>query len=605
MPRLSLEQRLDRQLAESSEQHRYVDYSAVVRRLHLGAGRIEPGTILLDQAGREWVAGPVDEGEGLQPVATKIVGASRTAAVGTVLRAGGAELQLHADVVLAVGGVWDNLRHDWRRIPDGMRDPGSGALVVDAMESQLAAISWFQTRLEALRTKQMHPQVCGLLYDDRRGGKTFIGVLFVILACLECPKIDGAPIECRIITQTISARDEIDEVFRFVMPHGWAFFREQPKRIWTFATGAKILMMTTQKDESTLSGRMDVVFLNEAALFKRTIYEQVARATQDRRGFLLCATNRPKKPRGNWVTLMWEGAERDERDNVTPAVARLRVAPAKNAAVDQEARGVIARSILYARGGEDEEVDEGLILEAGQKLFSPPWEEAKHVRHQPDAGLVDVTPQLTRFAYGKAFDYLVGHDYQYQCAGSAWRVLAPGGVLTKAQLWCVWACWLYEDGDEDQLLDEMEQSGYHAGNSLVIPDSSGGSQGGKHQHGVEPPSFDRLRRRNYHFDTPTVKKDAASLHGRNPSVPTSLMRCRRWIAEGRVYVLATPEAAKMSKAFSKCEARLSTFGDLRARGSWAHLIDTFRYPQWWLGRQLAAMESSSAPLPRTLSVKLR
>mgnify|MGYP006977221121 FL=1 len=247
----------------------------------------------------------------------------------------------------------------------------------------------------------------------------------------------------------------------------------------------------------------------------------------------------------------------------------------------------------------------GLIAEAGQKLFCPPWLEAKHVQPLPDLGYVDLTPELTRFAYGRAFEYLVGQDYQYQCAGSAWRVLAPGGDLARAQLWCVWAVWLYEDGDEDALLDEMEMSGFNAKNSLVIPDCSGGSQGGKHLHGIEPPSFERLRRRQYHWQEPVAKANPQSLHGRNPPVSTSLMRCRQWISEDRVYVVAGQSGAKMARAFAKCEAFMGRYGDLRAKGGWAHLIDTFRYPHWWLGRQLADREIPLSAEASRLTMDLR
>lgn len=604
MPRLSLEQRLDRQLALSTEQVRYSDFSAVVRRLHLGPANLPERTLLKDQWGNEWLAGEPTE-DGLQPVATLIVGRSRKVAAGITLKCDRGEFVLQAETLLRVGGVWDNVRRTWRHLDDGSRDPGSGALVIDAMESQLAAVSWYRQRLAALQAGEQHPQSVGLLFDDRRGGKTFICVLFVILACLELPQINGSPLEARIITQTIPARDEIDEAFRIILPAGWAQFKEQPKRIWTFGNGAKILMLTGTKDESTLSGRMDVVFINEAALFKRSIYDQVLRATLDRRGFLLAATNKPKKPKGNWVTLLWEGAERDERDGVEPAVARLRVNPARNAAIDTTARGPIDRAILYARSEDDTDLDEGLIAEAGQKLFCPPWLEAKHVQPLPDLGYVDLTPELTRFAYGRAFEYLVGQDYQYQCAGSAWRVLAPGGDLARAQLWCVWAVWLYEDGDEDALLDEMEMSGFSAKNSLVIPDCSGGSQGGKHLHGIEPPSFERLRRRQYHWQEPVAKANPQSLHGRNPPVSTSLMRCRQWISEDRVYVVAGQSGAKMARAFAKCEAFMGRYGDLRAKGGWAHLIDTFRYPHWWLGRQLADREIPLSAEASRLTVDLR
>ena len=35
-----------------------------------------------------------------------------------------------------------------------------------------------------------------------------------------------------------------------------------------------------------------------------------------------------------------------------------------------------------------------------------------------DMTLTDITEEYTRTAYGKGFPFIVGHDYQYQCAGS-------------------------------------------------------------------------------------------------------------------------------------------------------------------------------------------
>jgi len=607
MPRLSIERRLERQLAESSEAQRFTDMSAVVRRLHLGSANVPEKTVLLDERGGEWKAGEVTA-DGYLPVSSVVVGYSRKAKVGDRLHWSGGSVELCADTVLHMGGVWDHLAQRFRTGEDGQRDRGKGALVIDAMESQLSALAWLVERIEAFRDKRPHPQAAGLLYDDRRGGKSFVALLGVVLSCLECPHIDGSPIECRVVTQTIGARDELDEVFAFLNLKGlgWANFSELPKRMWRFVTGAKIRFLTTDNSDTTLEGRMDIVFLNEAALFTRNVYEQIIRATQDRRGFGVLATNKPKKPRGNWVSLMWQGAQRDEAEGNIPAVACLRVNPRDNASVNQEAKGPIARSILYARGGEDDDIDEGTIAEAGVKLFSPPWDEALHCLPLPELGLVDITEEYTRTAYGKGFPFIVGHDYQYQCAGSAWRLFAPGGDPQLVQMWCMWARWLNEDGDENDLLDEMEASGFNSQNCLVIPDCSGGSQGGQHKHGVEPPSFDRLRHRGYHLQEPTEKRGAQSKHAKNPPVATSLMRCRKWIADGRVFVAKTQDAAKMSRAFLRCDAYQDKFGDLRAKGSWAHLIDTFRYPQWWVQRwQLEFARVASSPRATRLSINLR
>ena len=601
----SLAALLKRQLAEVDDEIRFVDQSAVVRRL-LVSEPLPRGVRLYDETGGVWIVG--DEAEdGKTPVSSEVVGYSRRWPAGTRLTTeDGRAVELRAVELMRAGGVWDNLRQQWKCDESGERERGTGLLVVDAQESQLDAFAWLRERIGALAARQLHPQSTGLLFDDRRGGKTFVGVMAVVLAALECPRIDGSPLEGRIVTQTIGARDEIDEVFAFLQLDrlGWAKFREQPKRMWIFVTGAKIRFLTTDNEDTALEGRQDVVFLNEAAIFKRSIFETVVRATRDRRGFAILATNKPKKPRGNWVALMWMGAEEDEAAGNVPAVRRLRVDPSKNAAVAQEAIGPIARAILYARGGEDQDIDEGLIAEAGHKLFAPPWSDVEHVRELPDLGYDDVTGLFTRFAFGRAFSYIVGHDYQWACAASAWRLLAPGGDLSKVEMWCTWARWLREGGDEKELLDEMEADGYTNDRVLVIPDCSGGSQGSRHQHGKEPPSFEVLRSRRFAYQEPVQKMGADTLHGANPRVPISIMRCRTWIASGRVFVAKGDEAAKMARAFARCDAYTDKYGDLRSKGPWAHLIDTFRYPQWWVMRWLAELQKSQTGRARVLTVRL-
>lgn len=595
MPRLSIDTKLDRLLAESVESSRFSDYSAIVRRLHLGSANVPVGTKLCDGIGQEWIVGERDEIDQTLPVATVKAGASRKVAAGELLRdEGGNTYALCADVLLHVGGVWDKQRREFKRELDGSRDRGRGAMVVDAQESQVSAFRWLAGRLAAFREGKPHPQVAGLCYDDRRGGKTFFIVVAVILSCLESPTVAESPLEARIVTQTVQSRDEIDEIFKLFLPTGWGHLREQPKRQYTFATGAKVGFLTTDNVDTLLSGRMDVVAINEAALFPRKVYEKTVRATQDRRGFVLLATNTPENPRGNWTTLLIEGAEKDIADGITPAVQRLRVENKKNAAISSEAAGPIARSIRYARGDEEATIDDGIVKEAGQKLFSPPYDPSKHHVPVPQLGYTDITADFTERVTGRRYDYVCGQDYQWDCTATVWKLLAPGGEWAKMQLWCVFAIWMdgkaATSGDrslpEDDLLDAVEAAGYTADNTLVIPDCSAGSQGARHKHGIEPPTIEILNRRRWAFDYPSEKRNMDSVHPRNPLEGASNMACRKWLKEDRVYVAATDEAYKMHKALVKCDAFIDAKGNLRAKSSWAHLIDTFRYVQWWAQRRL-------------------
>jgi len=611
MPRLSLDTRLDRLLAESVETTRYTDYSAVVRRLHLGNTNVPVGTKLRDRLDQEWLVGDRDEIDRTLPVATTAAGASRKVAAGELLRDEvGNAYALCADVLMHVGGVWDKQRREFRRLPDGSRDRGKGVLVVDAMESQVQAFRWLSGRLDAFRDGKPHPQCVGMCYDDRRGGKTFFIVVAVILTCLECPTVAASPIEARIVTQTVQSRNEIDEIFdSLIIERGWGIRREQPMRQVCFATGAKVQFLTTDNVDTLLAGRMDIVALNEAALFPRKVYEKTVRATQDRRGFVLMATNTPEgNGKGNWTALLVEGLEKDIADGITPAVQRLRVESVKNAAVPQDAKGPIVRSIQYARGDDDSQVDDGIVKEAGQKLFSPPYDPTRHHVPIPQLGLVDITSAFTERVMGRPYDYICGQDYQWDCTATAWRLMAPGGDWAKMQLWCVYAVWLdgksATAGDrtlpEDDLLDACEAAGYTAANTLIIPDCSAGSQGSRHKHGIEPPTVEILNRRRWAFDYPSEKRNVDSMHPRNPLEGASNMACRKWIREDRIFVAAGDEAYKMHKALTKCDAYVDAKGNLRAKSSWAHLVDSMRYTQWWAQRRLSENPTAVATPQRAV-----
>jgi len=592
VPRLSLDAELDRLLAESQDEARFTDISIVLRRLTISP-QVPPGTKLTDAEGHEWIAG--EERLKSQPVAGCQLGQSRTAKPGTPLRWSGGESFLVVEEVLRAGGCWDNLRKDWRRDGEGNRVKAENPVIVDLQESQLDAATWFNERLKAFRERRKHAHCVGLLLDDRRGGKSFICNLFVHCAAVDCPKVDGSPTELWVITQSIPARDELDEYTRAVIRPAWAKYRELPKRIWHYRHGAKVHMKTTDDPESLRVGRVDWAFFNEAALLPESAYEITLRATQDKAGAVLLASNRPKRNKGRWVIRLWEGAEKDEREGQIPSVKLLRVPPSLNTAIDHSAKAGIARAIMYSKDDDDEtQIDEGLILEAGRKLLAPPWDDAQHLRPLPLVGVHDVTGQVIQRIFGSrpgssGFEYIAGADFQQQCACAIFKLLAQPGKPDEFAMWCVAAIFLTDrdNGDEDNLCDAILAHGITSDKVLIIGDSSGRFQNGRHDQGLV--SFNMIKRRGFEITGPTKKKTPQATYPKNPDVEASLMRFRKWIAGGRYYVSSAPEASKMALAMKRCDAYADRYGSLKARGKWAHLIDCARYSQWWLSENLQAM----------------
>jgi hypothetical protein len=225
----------------------------------------------------------------------------------------------------------------------------------------------------------------------------------------------------------------------------------------------------------------------------------------------------------------------------------------------------------------------------------------KHVKTLPLFGLLDVTAEVTKRLHGRSFAYVVGADFQQQNAATAFRVMARDArpeslkdfVLVAVRSW-----FLRGGGDEDDLIDCMVADKFTAENTFVVGDWSGDWQKGNHGYG--PVSFEAFKSRGYEIVGATKKKTQAALHGKNPDVEQSVGKLRTFIADGRFLVAAGEATAGLQKALLKCDARVDTYGNLRPKGIHAHLIDTCRYPLWFIATRI---ESVAMPVPSYVTAR--
>jgi hypothetical protein len=77
-------------------------------------------------------------------------------------------------------------------------------------------------------------------------------------------------------------------------------------------------------------------------------------------------------------------------------------------------------------------------------------------------------------------------------------------------------------------------------------------------------------------------------------------KLRTFIADGRFLVAAGEATAGLQKALLKCDARVDTYGNLRPKGIHAHLIDTCRYPLWFIATRI---ESVAMPVPSYVTAR--
>lgn len=528
---------------------------------------------------------------GVFPIAPHELGGAKGLLGGIALKSddGAIEARLVATELLRAGGRWDQRRRRWETDEAGRRLPATeGVVVVDVQESQLEAVRWAAERIAALRDRREHPESVALLYDDRRGGKSYICCVVMIAAALDVGELDGLPFEGWLVCQTQAARDELDVIIRSLLPQSWYTYRELPKRVYSLGNGSKIHCKTTDNPESLRVGKVDVVFLNEGALLPEAAYEIALRGTQDRAGFMVIATNRPRRAQGAWVARIADAADRELREGKRPACKVIRVPPSKNAAISQTAKSTIARAILMARDpDEGAELDESLILEAGDFAYSPPFDEAKHRLGAP-FGFDDITMDVTRELCGRPYQHIVGADFQRQCAAVVFK------IMRRDDQWYMWAVSGYffaDGGDENDLIEALTTGGFNPGNTLVCGDCSGAWQKGDHGYG--PVSFVPFEKAGYHITTPTKKKTADAKFAKNPDVCQSVAKLRKLIADGRFFV--HPDAPGVAIAMRKCAARKDAYGNLRPRGIHAHIGDCCRYVAWYLLSRNATASPAALP----------
>ena len=501
---------------------------------------------------------------------------------------------MRAEIICSAGGVWDRQRRDWKRNPDGTRVTASRPVVIDLMESQIETARWAAERIAAFRERRSHPQAVAEMLSDRRAGKTFLGDLIVLLVAIDCPSIGSElPLVAWLVSVSHPARDELDRIIKAILPADMYRYSELPKRQFILAHGSVIQHKTIDDVESLRAGYVDVALLNEAANMPFAAYQLILRATQDRAGFLVLTTNRPKRTKGNWVIRLADAAEADKRAGLVPAVRLFKLDPKHNAAIRQDAKSVIDRALRYGVE-EGEDLDEGVILEADQKLLAPPYDPARHVKPLPLL-LVDITLEVTQRLYGRGYKYLVGGDFQQQCAATLFRIMARGAspecwkdfTMVAERSW-----FLASGGDEDDLIDTIEADRVTASDCLVIGDCSGGWQKGDHGYG--PVSYAVFKRRGWEITYPTKKKTKESQHPKNPPVEQSVGQFRKIITADRFVVAAGEQTKDLQKALHKCDALVDRYGNLRPKGIHAHLVDTCRYPLWYLATRI---DSASAALP--------
>jgi hypothetical protein len=313
--------------------------------------------------------------------------------------------------------------------------------------------------------------------------------------------------------------------------------------------------------------------------------------TSDQGGLTLLAANPPDGPSSEWLLDLYEAIDLDKaeverlgRDVHEPLGAEyFHFASAKNSKIDQPSRrraGKLARIIAPEAADADAE---GVWRRWGEMAY-PGWssrtlDRGGLVGPIPIVGaLEDITQQVTRTEFGRAFPAVIGGDFQRKPHQAAVVLQVFRGEDGKSIYW-------FRDealirGDEFELsasvvaLDIKPPHG-----AIWIPDCSGSYQGSERIPGRT--SYGMLEEHGWAVEAAeTIRIPDRSEHPRNPDVGARLTLMLRLMQERRIRV--DPKCAWLIESFAKCQLRRSDYGKRYPKGRHAHITDAACYPIWRL-----------------------
>lgn len=573
-----------RELAISKPEVRFTDMAIVLRRLTLDLApgvKLQPGAQLCSKDGTEWQVAPSYD----EAVAVSTVDKRAAARYGQGLPLYTSRLDdcpaavLRVETIVAAGGRWDNLKKDWQTDAEGRRVAAQSPLVVTVRESQVEVVRWWAAWLQRMRVGAEQQQQGALIFGDRRGGKTWIGLLCIVAALIDVPKIGGSGTIAWLVSVDHPSRAELDREFRETIPGSWWRYQEQPTHTYTLANNTKLTHRTAEDAEALRNGRVDLALCNELGRFAKLAFENVLNALADKDGAFLGTSNRPRRSKANFVVKLAKDAQADKAAGKVPVIEFFQVDPRLNDALAKGAKGRI-KGVLQRL--DPDEPEEGDLVEVGDFCYCPPWDEIAHLRPRPE--LPDITRRVSRMICGSEKDWILGADFQGRPAvcGVAFKVFGslPDGWI----LWCDRAFWV-EHGDEDDLADAFEADNYAADNSLIIADASSAWQ--SHDHRPGPDSFSYFKARRYIIQPATKKAPGSKAkYAPNPR-PKELAVSRvngllRELRPGgyRALMVNDDDIAKpMATSFRKCKAVKGRYGVVPG-GDHSHLTDAALYVVW-------------------------
>lgn len=475
--------------------------------------------------------------------------------------------------LLYAGGQWDKLDE---RFTD--KDPES-VVVIRLEESQVEYTNWFAEFLRDYREGYLRNISLALVAGDRRGGKTFDTLFCQVAALVDVPRLQGGlPTIGWVISRTYKERDELDQLLGG-LPDGFYRAMRAPEYRYTFPHGSYLRNLSADDPQSLKQGRVDFLLYNEPQKMSPKAIKHGLYGTADRGGLTTLAANPPDGPEGDWLRDLKEGI--DEDPEIKPISRFFNFSSKHNTKIDAPARARVAK-LAHKIDPDMSDGDADGTWRRWGDLACPSWNKDL-VAPPPDFGLIDMTGAATRREFGRAFDYVIGGDFQKKPqAAAVLRVLKINGIDDPVY-WFVDVCGTV--GTEVELSTDLLAAPHSYGqrpgdgrSAMIIGDCSGSWQGAERIKGRT--SFTLLENEGWFVQPAEIIKGANSERPRNPDVGQRLGLMQRLMEAKRIRV--APGCEWLITSFKKCQLRKTETGTRVPKGQLAHILDAACYAIWRL-----------------------
>lgn len=323
---------------------------------------------------------------------------------------------------------------------------------------------WYTAWLagEILLDAKKREQHSALLAGGRRSGKTDLMIDGGLTWAVMVPRS-----RCWFVSPAQPETEELDEDISEKLPREWVvtelgapWFRR------TLVNGSTIHLRSAHEPQKLKRGRADWIGMNEAQNQTRKAYVTCRGATADNAGLLVMAANPPDTEEGMWVMEYAEEVDSGRRPG-----RRFLLNPKKNphihlASLMDLEHEMDPRTFAIEIGGE--------FLPSIDAVFHQ-FSEAENVAPPPAFKNADVTCEFLkrRISPQREWTDLIGIDlqrYPWVCA-TIYRFFAnPLGGEPLA--WVVDEV-IIDQGDEEDLIEELEKRGYDRNKCILIVDASG------------------------------------------------------------------------------------------------------------------------------------